>query len=40
MFETGVSARKFKGTKVDPFHGSGAGVEKVEVMQEHQEHKI
>lgn len=38
LFETGVSARKFSGTKVDPFHGSGA--EKSEVLQEHQEHKI
>lgn len=40
LFETGVSARKFKSTKVDPFHGSGVAVEKAEVVEEHQEHKI
>jgi SP family general alpha glucoside:H+ symporter-like MFS transporter len=37
LFETGVSARKFASTKVDQFHG--AGIEKAEVMQEHEEHK-
>jgi SP family general alpha glucoside:H+ symporter-like MFS transporter len=36
-FETGVSARKVSSTKVDIFHGSG--VEKVEVVSQHQEHK-
>lgn len=37
LFETGVSARKFRTTIVDPFHGAGA--EKQEVVPEHQEHK-
>lgn len=37
LFETGVSARKFRKTAVDPFHGAGA--QKTEALQEHQEHK-
>jgi SP family general alpha glucoside:H+ symporter-like MFS transporter len=37
LFETGVSARKFRTTAVDPFHGAGA--EKAAVIQEDQEHR-